>query len=210
MIGKKITKDKLEVFLMKHNLWLSGDEEGERADLHGANLHETDLRGANLCWADLRGADLHGADLRGANLRGANLRWADLYEADLRGADLCEADLHEAKNVNILIACPEKGSFIGFKKAGGYIIELEILETAKRCSATTRKCRCSAAKVLSVTNLDGNPANVNSVRSNFDANFVYSVGEIVKVDNFDENRWNECSTGIHFFITRQEAVKYPF
>ena len=180
MIGKKITKDKLEVFLMKHNLWLSGDEEGERADLREADLHGADLREADLCWADLR------------------------------EADLCWADLREAKNVNIPIACPEKGSFIGFKKAGGYIVELEILETAKRCSATTRKCRCSAAKVLSVTNLDGNPANVNSVRSNFDANFVYSVGEIVKVDNFDENRWNECSTGIHFFITRQEAVEYRF
>jgi len=23
-----------------------------------------------------------------------------------------------------------------------------------------------------------------------------------------ENRWNECSTGIHFFITWQEAVNY--
>ena len=170
MVGKKITKDKLEVFLMKHNLWLSGDEEDERANLYEANL----------------------------------------YEADLREADLREADLHEAKNVNIPIACPEKGSFVGFKKAGGYIVELEILETAKRCSATTRKCRCSAAKVLSIINLDGNPANVNSVRSNFDANFVYSVGEIVKVDNFDENRWNECSTGIHFFITRQEAAEYRF
>lgn len=28
------------------------------------------------------------------------------------------------------------------------------------------------------------------------------------VDNFDENRWNECAAGIHFFITREEAVRY--
>jgi hypothetical protein len=27
-------------------------------------------------------------------------------------------------------------------------------------------------------------------------------------DAFDENRWNECSHGIHFFITRKEAEDY--
>lgn len=36
----------------------------------------------------------------------------------------------------------------------------------------------------------------------------YHVGEIVRVDNFDDNRWRECSTGIHFFMTRDEAVRY--
>ena len=34
------------------------------------------------------------------------------------------------------------------------------------------------------------------------------VGKIVKVDDFDDNRFNECSTGIHFFIAREMAVKY--
>ena len=28
------------------------------------------------------------------------------------------------------------------------------------------------------------------------------------VKDFDDDRWNECSTGIHFFITRDEAVMY--
>ncbi|MCE5225751.1 MAG: DUF5758 domain-containing protein [Porphyromonadaceae bacterium] len=31
---------------------------------------------------------------------------------------------------------------------------------------------------------------------------------MVKVDDFDENRWNECSSGIHFFIAREMAVQY--
>ena len=38
--------------------------------------------------------------------------------------------------------------------------------------------------------------------------FNFKVGEMVEVKDFDENRWNECSTGIHFFLTREEAVKY--
>ena len=185
---KKITKDELDVFLRKHKLWLIDDPSGERANLQGANL-----QGANLWGANLQGADLHRANLWGANLQGANLQGANLWGAN---------------NVNYPIACPEKGSFTAFKKAGGYIVELVIPEDAKRCSATSRKCRCSKAKVISITNLDGTPTDITSVHSSYNKEFIYTVGETVKVDNFNENRWHECSAGIHFFITRQEAVDY--
>jgi len=73
----------LESILAKHVLWLANPNQGERADLRGANL-----RGANL-----RGADLQGADCWGANLRCADLQGADLRDADLRGANLRRADL---------------------------------------------------------------------------------------------------------------------
>ena len=77
-----------------------------------------------------------------------------------------------------------------------------------RCSATSRKCRCSKAKVISITNIDGTEANVDVAYSKYDIGFKYWVGGIVNVDNFDTNRWNECAPGIHFFITRKEAVDY--
>lgn len=105
-------------------------------------------------------------------------------------------------------SCPEKGSFIGFKKCGKYIVELQITADAKRSSATSRKCRCSKAKVLSITNLDGSDSVLSKISSNSDSEFIYKIGETVEVKDFDENRWNECSTGIHFFITRDEAVRY--
>ena len=92
--------------------------------------------------------------------------------------------------------------------SGNYIVELEIPADALRSSASSRKCRCSHAKVISFTNIDGSPANVDVVYSKHDLFFAYKVGEIVKADNFDTNRWNECAPGIHFFITRQEAVDY--
>ena len=190
------------------------------ADLRGANLYEADLCGANLYRADLRGADLCGADLRGADLCEVNLRGAKLRGADLRGADLCEANLRGAENIPTYVCplvCPEEGSFIGFKKAilfnsdipdkSHVIVKLKILENAKRSSATTRKCRCSEAEVISITSLNGN-YSLTKAFSTFDPDFIYEVGKIVTVDNFDENRWNECSTGIHFFITRDEAVNY--
>ena len=117
--------------------------------------------------------------------------------------------MDQAKNVKYPIACPEKGSFTAFKKVrGDYIVELEIPADALRCSATSRKCRASHANVISITNLDGTPAVVEVVYSKHDSEFAYRVGETVKVDNFDTCRWNECAPGIHFFITRQEAVNY--
>lgn len=30
----------------------------------------------------------------------------------------------------------------------------------------------------------------------------------VEVQDFDTNRWNEFTRGIHFFINRQEAINY--
>ena len=192
----EITKEQLDNVLRKHALWINNEPVGERANLYGADLYE---------------ANLYGADLRGATLRGADLSGADLRGADLSGADLSGADLYGAKNLNLPMACPEEGSFIGFKQCrNSFIVKLEILSDSLRCSATGRKCRCSKAKVISITNLDGTNANTNAVISKRDPNFIYKVGETVEVKNFDTNRWNECSTGIHFFITRQEAVDYVY
>ena len=202
---RTISKDELAYILKKHKMWLNGEVGGIRADLRWADLCGADLREANLCAADLRWANLCGADLREANLGWANLSGAYLYEADLRGANF-----GWAKNLNFPIACPEKGTFTAFKKAGKYIIELEIPDDALRSSSTTRKCRCSKAKVVSITNLDGTPSDVKSVASCHDSKFIYNLGETVEVPNFDTNRWNECAPGIHFFITRQEAIDYAF
>ena len=212
-IGDKTLAEVIE----NHKHWWNEDCEGwrdMRADLHGAYLRGADLseaylRGADLSGADLREADLRGADLREAYLWGADLSGADLREADLSEAYLRGADLSEAENVPYIpYACPDFGMFIGFKKASGYIVVLEIPEDAKRLSATGRKCRCNKAKVIEIQNIDGTKANVTKVASDFDSDFVYEVGKTVSVDNFCEDRWEECSSGIHFFINRQESVNY--
>ncbi len=207
---RQISIDELNDILKQHDLWLK-NYGACKADLSYTDLFVADLKWANLSGADLIGADLRGADLKGADLSGAYLSGANLIGANLRGANLIGADLSEA-HINWPIACPEKGSFIGFKKArteiSNYIVELEIQADSKRCSATSRKCRCSKAKVISITNLDGSKTDVKEVISSYDKTFKYKIGEMAEVANFDPNRWNECSTGIHFFITRQEAVDY--
>ena len=192
------------------------------ADLRGADLSGADLSGAYLSGADLGSADLSGADLSGAYLGSvylgsADLSGADLSGADLSGADLSGADLNGANLRNVkynertaffAFVCPEEGDFIAWKKVGEVIVKLRIPSEAKRSSATTRKCRCEFAEVLELQNLDGTPYNDDKVVNNNHVEAIYKVGEIVRPDSWDDNRWNECSHGIHFFITRDEAVRY--
>ena len=195
---RKIDKDELKTILKKHMMWLNGEDGGERADMSGA-----DMRGANMSGADMSGADMSGADMSGADMRWADMRGANMSRADMRGVQHIEF----AQNLFYPLTCPEKGEYTAFKKADEKIIELRIPADAKRLSATGRKCRASKAVVVSITELDGTPAG-DEVCSDYDKNFVYRVGETVEMQNFDENRWNECAPGIHHYITREEAVRH--
>ena len=161
--------------------------------------------------ADLRDADLRDANLCGANLCEANLCRANLRDANLCGADLCEANLRDAnlrRAKGTYMACPTDGSFIGWKKASGYIVKLQIPEDARRSSAGCEKCRCDKAYVVEIQNIDGSNADIGMICSDHDKNFVYAVGATVEVSDFDDDRWNECAPGIHFFIDRRAALEY--
>lgn len=133
-------------------------------------------------------ASLHGADLRHANLLGADLRCAKISEPI-------------AARLSIL---PE-GDIIGWKKLREGIAKLLIPSDARRSNATTRKCRAEFADVLAI--YDGDK-EIQSGTSMHDSDFIYEVGKRVIADKWDEDRWNECSHGIHFFITREEAEDY--
>ncbi len=187
----------LEEILSLHKKWILGDAAGKRADLSGANLRDADLSDADLRWADLSDADLSDANLSGANLR----------EADLSGAKNIDKVILDYRTAFFSLQCPETGSYIAYKKAHGLIVELEIPADALRSSATSRKCRASKARVISISDINGAPAG-ERVASNHNPNFVYVVGETVEVKNFDTDRWKECAPGIHHYITRAEAVNH--
>ena len=182
-------QEELNSILELHRKWLYDEEGGKRADLYGANLY--------------------GADLRGANLYGANLRGANLYGANLYGAK--NAALAQARTV----ICPE-GAIIGWKKveldhddcAMTGIAKLLIPGDAKRSNASRRKCRASKAVVLALEEVDGTPFKGRAM-SQRDHSFIYEVGKTVYPEEpYENDRWEECASGIHFFITREEAVAY--
>jgi hypothetical protein len=213
----------LPAILAGHIKWLRGDPgcsraNLSRANLSGANLSGADLSGANLSraslsGADLSGADLSGADLSGANLSGANLSranlsgadlsGANLSRADLSGADLFRANLSGAKNADLTIARTRilpQGSIIGWKKCNnGVIVKLRIPEEAKRSNAFGRKCRAEWVEVLEV--IGGNGVGT----SQYDCKTQYTAGCVVRPDKWDDNWQEECASGIHFYITREEA-----
>jgi len=152
------------------------------------------------------GADLTGADLRDADLRDADLTGAYLRGAYLRGADLTGADLNKIKHQFQII--PEEGSFIAWKKGNNsHLIKLEIPKEAKRHNCiTNRKCRAEFVKVLDIRNSKGYKAK--KCFGLYNSNFEYEIGKIIKSDSYDPNPLIECSNGIHFFVTKQEAKNW--
>ena len=214
---EKLTQEQINKILEGHKHWLNEDCEGwetmiadfSSCDLRYANLCDANLSGANLSYANLRYADLSGANLSYASLRYADLSGANLRDANLSGANLSYANLRDAEEVPYIpMVCPEEGDFIGWKRAGDKIVKLHIPQDALRSSATTRKCRCNKAEVVEIYNIDGTIADERIVSSSYVSSFTYEVGKTVEVQDFDTNRWKECTRGIHFFINRQEAINY--
>jgi hypothetical protein len=119
---------------------------------------------------------------------------------------------------------------IGWKKAKRFdkdyncyyvLIKLEIGARTRRVQPMDKKCRAARAKVLEIVTLKSKRhqyrcaipevggRKVKFANSCHDPKFRYDVGEIVKPKKkYDPNSSNECCSGIHFFLTAQEAGDY--
>lgn len=174
----------------------------ESASLENALLDMCTFRGTNFRYANLKCAAMRYNDLTGANIEGADLKCAVLEHAKLDGI------VHNDETKFFKLYCPEKGAFLGYKKCfNNRLVQLLIPEDAKRSSATMNSCRCSKAKVLTIKSFDYQE-EFDEAWSLVDENFVYRKGQWVEVPDFDEDRWNDSTTGIHFWMTREEALAY--
>ena len=183
------------------NCALDGCDFTDGAIAHG-RFENCSFRNARFVRCNMTGADLRGADLTNADIRGAELLSAWLEKAKLDGITDDENTRHYR------MRCPEKGAFIGYKK--GYenrMIMLLIPADAGRTCATNDACRCSKAKVLTITSVDFTE-RYSWANSYVDENFIYREGEWAIPDKFTEDRWVESTHGIHFWMTREEAIKY--
>ena len=121
--------------------------------------------------------------------------WEDKSRTDLSDANLSRARLPP---MSILPA----GDLIGWKKLKEGLCQLKIPAAAKRVNSTGRKCRAEYVKVLALF-----PKGTTLAHAKHD-NTIYCVGKIVRPDSYDPDFRVECSHGIHFFITREEAEAY--
>lgn len=113
------------------------------------------------------------------------------------------------------MTCPAEGDIVGWKVCRGqnirmpYLVKLRIPDGVKRTSGFgSRKCRCERALVLDILHIDGTPVKEVAVVSYYDKTFVYIKGQWVCCDHYDNDRRFVCSSGIHFFMERQEAINY--
>lgn len=171
-------------------------------NLQGRAFINMDLRGSTFKNANLVGVDFRGSDLRGVNFQGANLFGSNLENT------LLDNILYDENTKYFKLYCPSEGAFLGYKKCYNLrIVQLLIPSDAKRSSATRNSCRCDKVKVLSIKSVDCSQS-FDEATSYVDENFIYKVGKWVIAENFNENRWVESTTGIHFFMTREEAIGY--
>lgn len=199
-------------------------------DLRMANFSRTNCEGARFEGAKLQGCNFQGANMHRATLKNADLRFSvlsraffafvaldgcDLQGADMTGADLAGVDWTGAKIgidlesryfMSKFNVTPE-GDIIGWKRLReGKLAKLLIPAEARRSNGFTRRCRAEFATVLGIVDADGTPHDKGV--SKRDANLVYQQGMPVRADGWDEEWKNECSHGINFFITREEAEMY--
>jgi hypothetical protein len=143
----------------------------------------------------------------------------------------------EIKAVNAKQAfIPSEGSFVAWKAAQTrfeygrnrkILVKLLIPEDAERVSArgtTVRKCRVSKALVLGFYELDGTGSIITEATPmthnyghivkpdgeyfNWYTDPFYVLNQVSVPDEFDPNPNAECSNGINFFLTQDEAREY--
>ena len=138
-----------------------------------------------------------------------NCKFSGTFKANLFD---CDFDTHIPY---VPMTCPVEGDIIGWKVCHGQVyntpclVKLHIPDGVKRTSGFgSRKCRCERALVLDILYIDGTPAKETTVFSHYDKTFSYTKGRWVHVDCYDSDRRFVCSSGIHFFMERQEAINY--
>ena len=176
----------------------------DRANCHRISFVDCSIKNARFYCTNLKYAQFIDCDLSHSAFFGANL-----FNAVIRRCNL--TDIKYNHNTIGLQPAPE-GDLIVYKLLlsnlgshdGTTIWELLIPKEAKRSCGTGRKHRAEFAKVIRCVS----HPDILEGHSVFRASCVYRVGKTIYPDSWDDDRWNECSNGIHFFLSRQEAEEY--
>jgi hypothetical protein len=191
----------------------------DNCDFRNLNCAMLNFRESNLYHCDFSGMKLvlckfdcilHSCDFTSTNFRDCNFRCNIVRYCCFNEATFCNSNVDGLKydyTVTGLQPAPE-GSLIGWKKIGTGIVKLEIPREAKRSCATSRKFRCEYAKVLLIKDRYTDKLSPIIVNMAYGRYIEYKVGSLVMPDTWDYNRWNECSNGIHFFLTEEEALAW--
>lgn len=219
----------------RHSIFSGADLSGcviDHTRMSNSSFNNTNFTDSEIIASSFEDSVLQDANFENATIKLAVFNSAVLVKANFNNARLINmenlffnAAIDSDNNLGDLfpLACPKEGSFIGWKVGcdippnasiqrryiygENLIIKLEIPADAKRLSGFGNKCRCDKAKILDIF-CPGTHVSKQRARSKFYGDLIYEVGKTVCVDNFDENRWHECSYGIHFVMTQEELKEY--
>ena len=92
-----------------------------------------------------------------------------------------------------------------YKKCeAGVIVVAKIPEDAEVRGNPGGKCRSNKAEIVEIIgSFCGEPVGI----SKYDGTTWYYAGDMVEVEDFDYSD-DECSTGFHFFCTKEQAENY--
>lgn len=182
-----------------------------------ANMKDSDLDRTDFSFAIMTSVNLQFASVS-SNFSNAILNYADVRNAHFKKSYFKNAEVNYivlvGANLENVIDFPyiplniPEGEVIVWKKVKNFIIKMKLLEDSKRSRATSNKCRCDKALVLEIQTLDGKDSGRKRILNENYSRLMYEVGKVAYSDFWDDNRWRECSNGIHFFLDRQTAVNY--
>lgn len=216
-LNQRLILKEIELFDMDLTNWNLSNIDFHLSSFHRVKFDNSNLEDSSLYNVLFDECTLLNVNFKRANLECATLRYADMTGCNIEGANLYSAVLENAKVDGVTfdnhtkwfrLYCPEKGAFLGYKKCFNHkLVQLLIPADAKRTSATLSSCRCNKAKVLTIKSFDYKES-YDEASSLVNEDFVYRVGQWLEVKDFNEDRWRDSTTGIHFWMTRAEAKNY--
>ena len=108
---------------------------------------------------------------------------------------------------------PEVGSFHGWKKLAYDVLAHVLIPADAERVGGSEFGKCRASKVITLDLWDRNGVHLTDPIARHAGTYrpmvaEYQWGEETVADNYDPDPTKQCTGGIHFFLTRQEALDY--
>ena len=188
-------------------------------DLTHVIFTNCDLTDALFINANLVGAEFYNCKVScniicmdGLNLKVPTLLYDNQLRADYNFYDNDNNKIYVLRNIERYLYT-EHQELVGYKIVESedsprkiLLCKLLIPSYAKRIIIENGKCRCDIAKVLRLYTRNGE--DFQGKAKPFiqrDSKLRYEVGKNVCADSYDDCIYIECSGGIHFFMTEEEA-----
>lgn len=174
--------------------------------LLGCKVQSFKAEFSNLAVFHFRDCTIECTSFYGINFALSRFNNVHLNSVDFTETNLKDCEFTDVTSVDVKLPefqIPQDCDLIGWKSTDGGVLKILVPADAKRtASVVGRKCRAERVKVI------GGARDGWDYISRWDGTTVYRNGETVVSDSYDPDPLVECTHGIHFFLTREEAENW--